>query len=138
MLLKSTRRVLEQMKPKNGFRLAREGAQRAAHHHETIHLPDNNTLRLLTFNVQAGIGTQRFSDYITGSWKHLVAHSRSLQNIELMANIVQQFDVVALQEVDGGSLRSRNVNQLAHMATLGSFDYFHQQLNRNLGKLGQF
>lgn len=138
MLLKSTRRALEQMKPKNGFRLAREGAQRAAHHHDTIHLPESNTLRLLTFNVQAGIGTQRFSDYITGSWKHLVAHSRSLQNIELMANIVQQYDIVALQEVDGGSLRSRNVNQLAHMATLGSFDYFHQQLNRNLGKLGQF
>ena len=138
MLLDRARRALEQLKARPaGFSLVREGTQRAQHQHNEIAI-EQNSLRLLTFNVQAGIGSQRYSDYITGSWKHLVAHSRSLQNIELMASVVRNFDIVALQEVDGGSLRSRNVNQLAHMATLGEFDYFHQQLNRNLGRLGQF
>jgi len=138
MLLDRARRALEQLKARPaGFSLVRDGEQRAQHHHNEVAMPAKS-LRLLTFNVQAGIGTQRYSDYITGSWKHLVAHSRSLQNIELMANVVRNFDIVALQEVDGGSLRSRNVNQLAHMADIGRFDYYHQQLNRNLGRLGQF
>ena len=138
MLLEKARRALSQLKARPaGFSLVKDGEQRALHQHDEVALP-RETLRLLTFNVQAGIGSQRYSDYITGSWKHLVAHSRSLQNIELMASVVGNFDIVALQEVDGGSMRSRNVNQLKHMASLAQFEYSHQQLNRNLGRLGQF
>lgn len=138
MLLDRARRALEQLKARPaGFSLVREGEQRAQLELNKIFMPQQS-LRLLTFNVQAGIGSQRYSDYVTGSWKHLVAHSRSLQNIELMANVVRSFDIVALQEVDGGSLRSANINQLKHMASLAQFDYSHQQLNRNLGRLGQF
>ena len=52
--------------------------------------------------------------------------------------MLSHFDVVGLQEVDGGSLRSRNMNQLVHLASMGDFAFWHQQLNRNLGRLGQF
>jgi endonuclease/exonuclease/phosphatase family metal-dependent hydrolase len=44
---------------------------------------------------------------------------------------------VALQEVDGGSLRSSYVNQVEHLAELAAFPYWYQQLNRNLGHFGQ-
>jgi endonuclease/exonuclease/phosphatase family metal-dependent hydrolase len=44
---------------------------------------------------------------------------------------------VALQEADGGSLRSGYVNQVEHLAQLGAFPYWYQQLNRNLGRLAQ-
>ena len=88
--------------------------------------------------VVAGvIGTSKFSDYITGSWKHFVAHPRSVENIERIAEVVRGYDVVALQEVDGGSHRSGYVNQVEHLAQLGAFPYWYQQLNRNLGRLGQ-
>jgi len=102
-----------------------------------IELPDDR-LKLLSFNIQAGIGTSKFSDYITGSWKHLVAHPRSLSNIQNIAEVLRGYDMVALQEVDGGSLRSKFLNQLVHLASLADFPFWHQQLNRNLGRLGQF
>ena len=102
-----------------------------------VALPDDR-LRLLSFNVQAGIGTTRFSDYLLGSWKHLVASPANVRNIERIAEVLRQHDVVALQEVDGGSLRSRFKNQIVHLANVAEFPFWHQQLNRNLGRLGQF
>jgi endonuclease/exonuclease/phosphatase family metal-dependent hydrolase len=119
-----------------GFSFVREGMKRRRRP-SMVALP-NDRLKLLSFNVQAGIGTQAFGDYITGSWKHFVAHPRSVENIERIADVVRDYDVVALQEVDGGSLRSRNLNQLVHMANRADFPFWHQQLNRNLGRLGQF
>ncbi|MBL7250951.1 endonuclease/exonuclease/phosphatase family protein [Alloalcanivorax sp. C16-2] len=119
-----------------GFSLAREGHRRTRRVRE-VTLPEDS-LKLLSFNIQAGIGTSRFREYLTGSWKHLVAHPRSVETIEQIAEVVRHFDVVGLQEVDGGSLRSRNVNQLVHLASMADFPFWHQQLNRNLGRLGQF
>lgn len=114
----------------------REGVRRTRQP-RMIQLPDDR-LTLLSFNIQAGIATTRFSDYFTGSWKHLVAHRGSIGTIEQIAEVLKQYDVVALQEVDGGSLRSRFLNQVVHLASLGNFPFWHQQLNRNLGHLGQF
>lgn len=95
-------------------------------------------LRLLSFNIQAGIGTQRFHQYITHSWRHLIAHRDSVRNLERIAAVVRDYDVVALQEVDTGSLRSGFVNQLRHIAERAEFPWWHQQVNRNFGQLGQF
>lgn len=99
-------------------------------------LPDR--LRLLTFNIQAAICSRCYRDYITGSWKHLLAHANSQQNLRQIAALLRDFDIVSLQEVDGGSLRSRQINQLQFLAEQAAFPFWHQQLNRNLGRLGQF
>src|SRR3546814_10466036 len=99
-------------------------------------LPDR--IKLLTFNIQAAICSSSYRDYITGSWKHLLAHPDSRQTLDQIAALVCDFDIVALQEVDGGSLRSRQINQLRFLAEQGSFPFWYQQLNRNLGRLGQF
>ena len=44
---------------------------------------------------------------------------------------------MALQEADGGSLRSGFVNQTEYLALKGQFPYWYHQINRNLGKLAQ-
>ncbi len=119
-----------------GFSFARQGVRKTRQTREVLLPPD--TVKLMSFNIQAGIGSQKFGDYITGSWKHLVAHPRSVETIEQIAEVLSHFDVVGLQEVDGGSLRSRNMNQLVHLASMADFPFWHQQLNRNLGRLGQF
>jgi len=88
--------------------------------------------------VQAGIGTQRPLQYVTHSWRHLIAHRNSVNTLDGIAEVVRDYDIVALQEIDSGSLRSGFVNQLRHIAQRADFPWWHQQVNRNFGRLGQF
>ncbi len=46
--------------------------------------------------------------------------------------------MVCLQEVDGGSIRSGFINQISYLAETSGFSYWFQQLNRNLGRFGQY
>lgn len=99
-------------------------------------LPDQ--FRLLTFNIQAAIGTGCYRDYITGSWKHLAGSATGRDKLIDIAGVLKDYDMVALQEVDGGSYRSRQINQLQFLADEADFSFQHQQLNRDFGRLGQF
>lgn len=92
-------------------------------------------LRVLSYNVQVGIGTSNYGDYITGSWKHLLPHPERWDNMDRIAGRVRDFDIVALQELDGGSLRTGFVNQTRYLAHQGQFPRWHQQTNRRLGLL---
>lgn len=94
-------------------------------------------LRLLSFNIQVGIRTERFHHYLTRSWQHLLPHPGRALNLQRIGTLLEGYDLVALQEVDGGSLRSGYVNQVEHLAQLGAFPYWYQQLNRNLGRFAQ-
>lgn len=119
-----------------GLFRARHG-ERGRRHASPCALPGDR-LRLLSFNVQAGIGTQRLHQYVTHSWRHVVVHRNSVSNLDRIADVVHDYDIVALQEIDAGSLRSGFVNQLRHIAQRADFPWWHQQVNRNLGQLGQF
>lgn len=94
-------------------------------------------LRLLTYNIQVGIASRRYHHYLTHSWKHVLPHAESLSNLERIAQVVNSYDIVALQEADAGSFRSLYVNQIEFLARRGSFPYWYSQTNRNLGRLAQ-
>ena len=98
---------------------------------------DNTTLRLLSFNIQVGINTQQYRHYITRSWQHLLPHSQRNDTLDRIARILPSFDIVALQEADGGSLRSGFINQTEYLAHKGAFPFWYHQINRNLGKFAQ-
>ncbi|WP_252091257.1 endonuclease/exonuclease/phosphatase family protein [Pseudomonas sp. MWU13-3659] len=100
-------------------------------------LPEDGRLRLLSFNIQVGISTERYRHYLTRSWQHLLPHAGRSGNLQKIGDLLNNFDLVALQEADGGSLRSGYVNQVEHLAQLGAFPYWYQQLNRNLGRFAQ-
>ncbi|MBY4675218.1 endonuclease/exonuclease/phosphatase family protein [Marinobacterium arenosum] len=99
--------------------------------------PERDTLRLLSFNIQVGIKTHAFHHYLTRGWQHLLPHRQRNRTLEQIGRILRQYDLVALQEADGGSIRSGFVNQVEYLADVGRFPYWYQQLNRNLGKLAQ-
>lgn len=107
------------------------------HHLAENNLPEDGRLRLLSFNIQVGISTERYRHYLTRSWQHVLPHMGRAGNLQKIGNLLNDFDLVALQEADGGSLRSGYVNQVEHLAHLGAFPYWYQQLNRNLGRFAQ-
>ena len=141
-MFQKARRQLEQLKPLINERL-NENVWRSRHGHSGSRYPLNtrlpqSTLKLLSFNIQAGLNTTAYKDYITSSWRQFIPAAPNMAHLNQIAAVVSEYDVVALQEVDGGSIRSGYINQLSHLAKQGSFSYWHQQLNRDLGRLGQF
>ncbi len=95
------------------------------------------SLKLLSFNIQVGIHTHGVHHYITRGWQHLLPHPGRHRNLDNISQVIHDYDVVALQEVDGGSFRSGFINQVHYLARAAHFPYWYQQLNRDLGKLAQ-
>ena len=95
------------------------------------------TLKLLSYNIQVGIDTRRYSDYITRSWRHFLPYNKRQETLHAMSRFIKGYDIVALQEADGGSLRSSYVNQVSLLAQYAEFPHWHQQCTRNIGRIAQ-
>lgn len=96
-----------------------------------------NKLRLLTFNIQAGIESRRYRDYVANSWKHLIPHPARQRNLASIGALLKGFDVIGLQEVDAGSLRSAYIDQAQYLAHQAGYPYWLSQVNRELGHLAR-
>jgi endonuclease/exonuclease/phosphatase family metal-dependent hydrolase len=60
-----------------------------------------------------------------------------MENLDGIAQVIQNYDIVALQEVDTGSLRSGFVNQVKYLSERGRFQYVFDQSNRRIGVISQ-
>ena len=105
--------------------------------HAPYDMPHRDSLRLISFNIQVGIRTHAFHHYFTRGWQHLLPHHKRNHTLEEIGYLLRNYDIAALQEADGGSIRSGFVNQVRFLAETGKFAFYYQQLNRNLGKLAQ-
>ena len=94
-------------------------------------------LRLLSYNIQSGLSTRKYSQYLTRSWKHLVPVPSRMSNLDGIARILADYDLVGLQEVDAGSLRSGFVNQVKYLADQAGFAHVFDQSNRKIGMISQ-
>ena len=90
-------------------------------------------IRLLSFNIQAGTSTARYHHYVTHSWRQVLPHTQRVANLDAIAGLVAPFDMVALQEVDSGSLRSGFINQSRYLATQAGMPFWCHQSNRKVG-----
>lgn len=95
--------------------------------------PGGHRLRLLSYNIQTGITYSRYCHYVTRSWRHVMPHGDRWRNLDGIARLLQPFHVVALQESDGGSLRTGYLNQTQYLAHQSNFPYWFEQINRRLG-----
>lgn len=101
------------------------------------HTQQGHKLRVLSYNIQTAVASTRPRHYLTQGWKHLLPHAKSFDNLDRIAQLIAHYDIVGLQEVDGGSLRSYFINQVEYLAERSRFPFWHQQTNRNLGKFAQ-
>jgi endonuclease/exonuclease/phosphatase family metal-dependent hydrolase len=106
--------------------------------HDSVVAPTvGESLRLLSYNIQAGIATTRYRQYLTHSWRHVLPCSKRLGNLDRIAALLASFDIVGLQETDGGSLRSGFVNLTEYLALQARFPWWYDQTNRDFGKFAQ-
>ena len=92
-------------------------------------------LRLLSFNIQAGTSTARYHHYVTHSWRQVLPHAKRVENLDAIAELASPYDMVALQEVDTGSLRSGFINQSRYLANHAGMPFWCHQSNRKVGTL---
>lgn len=94
-------------------------------------------IRMLSFNIQSGIPTQRYHEYVTGGWRQVMHDPGRPFNLERIGAMLADYDLVGLQEVDAGSLRSGFLNQVAFLAGRAHLPYWYIQRNRRLGRFAQ-
>jgi endonuclease/exonuclease/phosphatase family metal-dependent hydrolase len=94
-------------------------------------------LKLLSFNIQAATRTRRYRDYVLHSWKQVLPHRSRFAALELIGELIEPYDIVALQESDSGSLRSSYLNQSGHLAEVAGFPFWTHQANRNVGEIAR-
>ena len=91
----------------------------------------------MSYNIQGGIATQAYHHYLMKSWQHVLPHSHKQENLDQVAKLISDYDIVALQETDAGSFRSNYMNQTEYLANKAHYPFWFEQINRNMGKLAQ-
>ncbi len=94
-------------------------------------------LRLMTYNIQTGIETNEYRHYLTRSWRHVLPNVERQLNLARIADLISEYDLVGLQEVDAGSFRSGFINQVEYLSRMAGYRHWYAQTNRNLGKLAR-
>lgn len=89
----------------------------------------------MSYNIQAGTSTNGYHDYVRHSWKHILPNSERINNLDNISSLLKNYDIVGLQEADGGSLRSGFMNQTRYLAEQAEFDYWTYQRNRKVSKI---
>lgn len=98
---------------------------------------EKRRLRLLSYNIAAGLSTSRYHHYLTHSWKQVLPVPQRMTNLDGISRLIADYDVVGLQEVDTGSLRSGFLDQVRYLTERGAFQYAFDQSNRRIGLLSQ-
>jgi len=97
--------------------------------------PVERRLRLLSCNILAGASVARYSEYVTRSLNAVLPGRSKMDNLDRLAEVLPQFDVIGLQEADAGSLRSGFLNQTRYLAETAGMPFWSHQPNRAMARL---
>ena len=89
-------------------------------------------MKLLTWNIQAAIGTARYRDYFLRAHLQLIHAPSKTATLENIAREIMPYDVVCLQEVDLGGRRAGHRSQVDDIAALSGHDHVAGQENRRI------
>ncbi len=109
----------------------------AAIHPAIARTAHDGVLRVLSLNIQVGHQSTTYRHYFTQAWKHVLPARSMHANLDRIAELIAQYDVVALQEADAGSFRTQQINQVSYLAEKAGFYWWHAAVNRDLRPLAQ-
>lgn len=93
--------------------------------------PDQR-LRVLSYNMQVGLHTAHYGHYLSRAWRHALPGRGMGARLDEIAELLRDYDFVALQEADAGSLRTRYTNQVEYLAQKAGFAHWGLTVTRNL------
>lgn len=96
-----------------------------------------SSLKVLSYNIQTGLTSTRYRDYVVHSWKHLLPCSQRIMNLHRIARKISGYDIVGLLELDGGSLRTSFINYAEYLAKEARFPHWFEKVNRKWGSVAQ-
>jgi endonuclease/exonuclease/phosphatase family metal-dependent hydrolase len=89
-------------------------------------------VKLLTWNIQAGVGTRRYRDYVLHAHRQLIHTPSKTTTLREIAKQIAPFDVVCLQEVDLGGRRAGYRSQADAIASQSGHAHVAVQHNRTV------
>lgn len=92
-------------------------------------------MRVLSYNIQAAIGTQSYLGYLSHWHRQLLPSAAKRSVLSDIADYISRFDVVCLQEIDLGGYRNGFASQVEQLLSQTPFNHYLYQINRRVGKL---
>ena len=89
-------------------------------------------MNLLTWNIQAGIGTGRYRDYLLHAHRQVLHTPSKTATLQSIARAIARHDVVCLQEVDLGGRRAGWRSQADEIAAMSGHAHVAVQENRTV------
>ena len=89
-------------------------------------------MNLLTWNIQAGIGTSRYGDYLLRAHLQVFHAPSKTVTLHNIAREIAHYDVVCLQEIDLGGRRAGYRSQVDEIARLSGHHHVAVQENRKV------
>ena len=72
-------------------------------------------MKVLTYNIQAGIGTGALRDYVLKAHHQVVDTRKKRKTLDRIGKFISNYDIVCLQEVDLGGRRSGYESQIERL-----------------------
>jgi len=94
-------------------------------------------IKILSYNIQAAIGTKAYRQYVTQVNRQVFNSKTKIKTLKNIAEFTSDCDVACLQEVDLGGRRSGFVCQADYLLRLSEFSYMSTQENRVVGNISR-
>lgn len=94
-------------------------------------------IKILSYNIQAGIGTQSYRKYVTQINRQLFHSKHKTNNLRNIAEFASDYDLACIQEVDLGGRRSNFECQVEQLHRMSHFEYMSTQENRIVGNISR-
>jgi endonuclease/exonuclease/phosphatase family metal-dependent hydrolase len=94
-------------------------------------------VKLLSYNIHIGAQPAGYGHYLTRAWRHALPGPGMHDTLDAIGDLMREYDFVAVQEADAGSLRTRFVNQMEYLAKRGGFRHVDFAVNRDLRPVAQ-